>query len=129
MKKELQDALYAKYPKIFAQKDLSMRETCMCWGIDTGDGWYDLLDNLCGQLQGMTDNNPENVEFPQLQATQVKEKYGTLRFYTNGSSAWQDGVISFAEYLSGTVCDVCGDKGEIVGGGWLSTRCKKHEDE
>ena len=34
MKKELQDKLYNDFPKIFKQKDLSMKETCMCWGIE-----------------------------------------------------------------------------------------------
>ena len=54
-----------------------MKETCMCWGIDTGDGWYDLIDTLCGLLQFNTDRN----RCPQVEATQVKEKYGTLSFY------------------------------------------------
>lgn len=31
---ELQEKLFEKYPKIFRQKDLSMNETCMCWGIE-----------------------------------------------------------------------------------------------
>jgi hypothetical protein len=46
MKAELQQKLYEKYPKIFVQKDLPMSQTAMCWGIDCGDGWFWLLDNL-----------------------------------------------------------------------------------
>ena len=46
MTKELQEKLFNKYPKIFRQKDLSMMETCMCWGIDTDEGWFFLLDQL-----------------------------------------------------------------------------------
>ena len=47
MRKELEDKLFNKYPEIFKQKDLPARETCMCWGITCGDGWYDIIDNLC----------------------------------------------------------------------------------
>jgi hypothetical protein len=66
-----------KYPKIFRQKDLSMQQTCMCWGLECNSGWYPLIDKLCEMLQWDIDNN----EYPQIEATQVKEKFGTLRFY------------------------------------------------
>ena len=49
----------------------------MCWGFSCGDGWYLLIDRLCSSLQWDTDTN----KYPQVVATQVKEKYGTLRFY------------------------------------------------
>lgn len=77
MKPKLQAQLFSKYPEIFRDRTRSMRETCMCWGICTGDGWYDLLDRLCGDLQWNTDKN----SYPQVVADQVKEKFGTLRFY------------------------------------------------
>ena len=51
MKKEFEDKLFEKYPKIFRQKDLPKTATCMCWGIATGDGWYDLIDTLCHKIQ------------------------------------------------------------------------------
>ena len=38
--------LYEKYPKIFGEKDLPASQTCMCWGISVGDGWYWLIDNI-----------------------------------------------------------------------------------
>lgn len=130
----LQKQLYQKYPKIFRQKNLSMRETCMCWGIECGDGWYDLLDNLCSELQFNTDNN----DYPQVEATQVKEKYGTLRFYyisiaKNKEDKYLerkegaiDGITSFAESLSSTICEKCGNKGEIDdNASWLRCRCER----
>lgn len=135
MNADLEKKLYAKYPKIFRQKDLSMRETCMCWGIACSDGWYELLDNLCWKLQSMTDSNPDckdqngNLRFPQIEATQVKEKYGTLRFYTNVASDWQDGVIDFAETMSASICDVCGKPGKLNSEGWVEARCPEHKDQ
>jgi hypothetical protein len=67
MRKELQDKLFAKYPKIFADKDKSAAQTCMCWGICCGDGWYYLLDNLCGAIQHHIDNPRWIPKHPRLQ--------------------------------------------------------------
>ena len=38
MKKELDEALVAKYPKIFKYRHAPMTHTAMCWGFDCGDG-------------------------------------------------------------------------------------------
>jgi len=96
MSPELQTKLFEKYPKIFRQKDLPMQQTCMCWGIQCGDGWYDLLDRLCSQIQSHVDQRNE----PQIEATQVKTKWGGLRFYTNRPSDYIDGLIAMAEEMS-----------------------------
>ena len=50
MKQELDEALCAKYPMIFKDRNSDMRTTAMCWGICTGDGWYNIIDVLCGML-------------------------------------------------------------------------------
>lgn len=52
MKKELDEKLCAKYPLLFRDRHAPMAETAMCWGICTGDGWYTILDVLCGMLYG-----------------------------------------------------------------------------
>jgi len=105
MKKELEDKLFEKYPKIFRQKDLSIYESCMGWGIETPDGWYIILDILCRQLQWDIDNNNE----PQLEASQVKEKWNGLRFYTDTSSDRQDGMIRIAEIMVDLI-----ERGDII---------------
>jgi hypothetical protein len=79
MDKKLQQKLFKKYPKLFRQKDLDMSQTCLCWGICTGNGWYYLLDKICGWLQFNSDHNGHL--FPQVEFSQVKEKFGTLRLY------------------------------------------------
>jgi hypothetical protein len=63
---------------------------------------------------------------PQVVASQVKEKFGGLRFYHNGGDDYIDGMISLAEHLSSRICEVCGKMNEEVvctGRGWISTRC------
>lgn len=62
MKAELDKKLCEKYPKIFANRHGDMRSTAMCWGFECRDGWYDLIDKLCSNLQWNTDrNNKEYV--------------------------------------------------------------------
>ena len=70
---------------------------------------------------------PEKPEKPycQLVATQVKEKYGTLRFYSMGGCDADDGAISVAELMSGRICQTCGRPAQLSGGGWIACRCKR----
>ena len=72
MRVELQNELFEKYPKIFRQKDLPKQQTCMCWGIDTGDGWFNIIDMLCLQIQWHIAHNLNQDEDPdrvQVEAT------------------------------------------------------------
>ncbi len=130
MKKELDDLLCATYPKIFAerQKEGSM----MRYGFTCGDGWFNLIDGLCAYLQNLTDE----CGAPQVVATQVKEKFGQLRFYVkyitteNGGldiTEKQRAAIEFAEFMSARTCDVCGCPGETIKGSMpVVTCCKDH---
>ena len=126
MKKELQNKLFNKYPKIFRQKDLPMTETCMCWGIECGDGWYDILDRLCQRIQDYVDK----TGCPQVEATQVKEKFGTLRFYTQGGDETTESFIDEAEEETEHICELCGSKEDIQPTkGWIHYLCPKCRNE
>lgn len=124
MKKELDELLCQRYPLIFAERHLSQMETCMCWGIACGDGWFDLIDSLCERLQFWTDRN----KAPQVVAIQVKEKFGTLCFYPRGAASQeQRGMIHMAEAMSARICDQCGKPGQtLVHEHWHMTRCAEH---
>jgi hypothetical protein len=50
MKPELDSQLCEKYPLIFKDRNADMRTTAMCWGLECGDGWYNIIDVLCGLL-------------------------------------------------------------------------------
>ena len=50
MKRELDEALCVRYPLIFKDRNADMRTTAMCWGLECGDGWYNIIDTLCGLL-------------------------------------------------------------------------------
>jgi hypothetical protein len=138
MKKELQDNLFKKYPKIFKQKDMPANKTAMCWGISVGDGWYNIIDTLCSLIQDRVDwLNGEGIhtyrKMPKdhikinIEAVQVKEKWGALRFYLNQSDNYIDGAINLAQSLSSKTCSDCGIP--IIKSskyrGWVYTLCEK----
>ena len=126
MTKELDEKLVAKYPKIFADRNGDMRNTAMCWGFSCGDGWYWLIDNLCDTIQSYLDHN-KHLNHPQVVAMQVKEKFGTLRFYINGACELINGMIWLAEHMSAHICEECGEPGEVLNdNGWYVCRCPKH---
>ena len=112
--------LLEKYPKIFSQHKLPPSKTAMCWLFECGDGWFWLIDNLCNTIQRYINDNKKK----QVEAVQVKEKYGTLRFYTNTSDDLIDGMVWLAEAMSAGICEQCGSTvGVKATTGWISHLC------
>lgn len=184
MKKELDEALCKKYPKIFRDRHAKMTYTAMCWGFECGDGWYNIIDQLCRNMQWhidqsrktrardlrynraltralkgdvrslemyftfkKTDTEPdeyakksaaqvlakEKPQFrevskscPQVIASQVKEKFGTLRFYYYGGDDYCRGLENMAESMSAVTCEDCGNTGKHLAQGWYRTLCETH---
>lgn len=81
-----------------------------------------LMEQLDGPLQFREVGKPCH----KVKVAQVKEKFGSLRFYINGADDTIFGMISLAETMSTRTCEVCGDKGKIKAGGWIKTLCDKH---
>lgn len=108
-----------------------MQETAMCWGFECGDGWYSIIDKLCRMIQWHCSGShwPGQPVPAQVVAAQVKEKFGTLRFYCDGGDATTDAYISFAETMTATTCEVCGNPGKLRGGGWIRALCDTHADK
>ncbi len=120
MNEELQAKLVKKYPTVFKEWGGDPRKTCMAWGISTGDGWYNIIDELCAKLEPLG-----------IVATQVKEKFGGLRFYTGAiaEDKWEEvhGWINKAEAKSYETCEECGKPGKRRTGGWVRTLCDECE--
>ena len=179
MKRELDDLLCKKYPKMMINRNLHMTETCMCWGFECGDGWFNILDQLMGNIQHHIDWKVKQREsaikynemvtecqagnfdlfekeylslsqefkdkrlgeiiaggrrelsevIPQVTLDQVKEKFGTLRFYYSGGDDYISGLVTMAESMSAITCESCGNPGERTGGGWIKTICEPCEDK
>jgi len=133
MKRELDELLCERYPKIFRDRHAPMAETAMCWGFECGDGWFNIIDQLCSNIQHHIDWKQEQKEkyergegCSQVIAMQVKEKFGTLRFYTSGGDDTIYGMIRMAESMSAVTCETCGSPGQIRGRGWMYTACDAH---
>jgi hypothetical protein len=138
MRQELDKLLCSKYPKMMVNRNAPMTETCMCWGFECGDGWFQILNQLMGNIQHHIDWKNKNGEVvPQVTLDQVKEKFGTLRFYYTGGDDYIRGLVSMAESMSGVTCERCGayaetnwPKSENGGiGGWVRTICKPCDEQ
>jgi hypothetical protein len=138
MDQELQDQLFQKYPDLFSNRTKSPRESCMSWGCEVGNGWYELLSSLCWRIfqhnRNIADrlrirtkndvpNNQSDIDYAPVKFDQVKEKYGGLRVYYSGGDDYVRGIVSMAEEYSYKVCGVCGNAGKPNKGGWITTLC------
>ena len=77
-----------------------------------GPGWTELIKDLF-------DAKPEETA-----VIQVKEKFGGLRFYTDGTTAEFLTLVDAAEEESYKICEQCGEPGSIDKNRyWLKTLC------
>jgi hypothetical protein len=126
MNEQLTDLLYQSYPKIFAELHAPEEPRSMALGIMCGDGWFDLLDVLCDNLQFQTDR----CGAPQIVASQVKEKFGELSFHRREASEAQRGMIAMAEAMSSRMCERCGKPGRtLIFNSLRQTVCPEHTPE
>lgn len=122
MSPALDELLCQRYPLILADRNRLAEDSCMGRGFECGDGWFDILDVLCERIQFLIDHQDD---IPQVAATQIKEKFGTLRFRIKGGNAEIRGMIDMAESMSGRICELCGKPASIVQNS-LKTRCQEH---
>ena len=88
--------------------------------FEIGSGWYGLIKNMIGEM----------IEAGwDKEVHQVKEKYGTLRFYTGGATDKMYEIIREYERVSAVTCEVCGEVGQIRPGGWVATLCDTHYEQ
>ena len=125
MKKELEDKLVRDFPLLYKEYGGSQYETCMAWGFECSDGWFALLYEASVKLEPLIEEyrkeNPQEEYLPC--ASQVKEKFGTLRFYLSTGTREMYAIVDEAEELSGKTCEVCGKEGKTGGTGWYRTLC------
>lgn len=87
----------------------------ICFECD--DGWEDLLHSMFSIINQYLERKKLDFKF-----TQIKEKFGGLRCYTQGSDDFIDGVIDLAENMSYKTCEVTGQKGNLCKKGyWYKT--------
>jgi len=131
MNKENDDKLMSRFGHLYRERSLPMSQTCMCWGFDCGDGWFKILWDLSDGIDRLlqTVSQQEREEF---RVKQVKEKFGTLRYYYHAPLSIDNPIhllVRGAENLSAQTCEKCGEWGKIRGPGWLSVRCNDCYDK
>lgn len=98
-----QKDIISRYPQLFARYYLPMTQTCMCWGIQTGKGWFPIIDDLCGKIQKLIDEKLiQTIEFEC-----IKEKYGSLRIITYKYCKEVDVLIKLAVCKASVTCEEC----------------------
>jgi len=122
MKTELTDFLNQTFPNLYR----GPRGRGM--GFECGDGWFDLIAELSKKLEAEIMKQPVDDQ-QYIMASQVKEKFGTLRFYMSTETDEMSKLINEAEDKSAETCEVCGAKGELHQDGWWSTLCDKCHDD
>jgi hypothetical protein len=125
MRQELEEKLMHEFPFMQARNLWTGKKLDFPKGCECGDGWFDLIFELCSQIQKVLDKqSPEFVE--SFYPTQIKEKYATLNFYTTYHNDEIFELIDEAETKSQSICEECGDKNATIRGqlpGWIYTRC------
>lgn len=120
MNKEHTQTLLNDFPKLYQQYKLPMDKTCMCWGFEILDGWFNMIYELSEKIV---------VLDPKCEAVQVKEKFGGLRFYVDNTTKEVHDLLHEYEEKSYKICEMCGKKGELrQDRAWSKTLCKKHND-
>ena len=116
---EFEKLLFKTFPYIYQRHSLSPQETCMCWGIDCGPGWYNLIWELSEEISSVDSGRT-------VQASQVKEKYGLLSWYFDGGDKGIEKLVRKYEDLSKKTCESCGKVEEpntLKGRGWVYNMC------
>ena len=69
----------------FFHPEKPITEGLMVFGFEHGDGWFDIIWELCEKIEEdlKQTTKPIGSEIEDFEVIQVKEKFGTLRFYTN----------------------------------------------
>jgi len=91
--------------------------------VQCGPGWDDLLAELDARITALD---------PDYAVQQVKEKFGTLRYYVSVHSGDEEirrsirALINDAEQRSARTCENCGSPGSIrTRRGWFRTLCDR----
>lgn len=110
------------------QSHLDHRERMIQWELAAAEKRRVELENAIATANLIEEHPISDPLQPisQVRATQVKEKFGTLRFYCSGGDEYISGAISMATAMSAKTCETCGAPGTVGGGPWIRAACPEH---
>ena len=132
MNPENTEKLYQAFPRLYRGRNKSLQESSMQFGFQCDDGWLDLIWNLSRGIEDIALQEglePQSDDWPE--ATQVKEKLGTLRFHLKNYNEGIHALIDEALEASGKICEVCGAPSQQVDNArhWVKSLCSEHAGE
>jgi len=134
-----QHKLIQAFPRLFRAADKTPYTE---FGIQCGDGWYDLIYKLCSDIESvLTADGTTDDDWPHV--LQIKEKFGGLRFYISRSGKSEvsmsapgfvevrpvsdvdaiGDLIEAAEDKALEVCEDCSAPGTMYRDGWWHVKC------
>lgn len=135
-----------RYPRVFGtRKDTNDagatdadRDLTTIHEWEFGFGWDSLIETLAALIDAEIERDPrvakgyrtdEGWDMPPFRITQMKEKFGGLRFYYEGGNNRIHGFAQMTEDLSKGMCEVCSSIGDQCrNGSWVSTLCPECAD-
>jgi len=142
MKLQLQAELFRRYPCFFrtpgkrlVQLNSGVDDAHLVqaaepfdeWGVECGDGWFNLIDRLCREcereIERLDSLGVPRERWPRV--AQIKEKFGSLRFYARGCLPEElRELIQEISEKSRLTCELCGAfKKSRAAEAWHSTTC------
>ena len=122
MNKKLDKKLFDRFS--FFHPEKSLMESLMGFGFECNDGWFDIIYSLCEEVEKAA------KDIKDFEVLQVKEKFGSLRFYTNFSNEEISKLIIEAMNKSHKTCEICGKVGTLCSkNNWVKTLCEEHMKE
>jgi hypothetical protein len=122
--------------------------------FSVGNGWFNIINTLCGLISYDNESAKRRLKYalehPEAKIgesiadlekkvkeaydnlptlVQVKEKFGSLRFYYDGGTNEIQNYVTFAESMTYRTCEECGAPGEARNDGWVKVLCDKHQKE
>jgi hypothetical protein len=92
-----------------------------CKYFECKDGWFDIINKFSQLVEPLCTDS--------MYATQVKEKFGGIRFYMSEETEKISSLIRDLEYHSLITCETCGAPGKRRGRDWLYVSCDNHKKE
>ena len=78
MREELELKLQEEFEFMWQSNVDEEKERDRRWGCECSDGWYDIIHDCCKQIEERYAQADKKIDF---EPAQIKEKWGTLRFY------------------------------------------------
>lgn len=129
MKDELCKKLNEDFPHVFYREPNGNDPFSMFY-FEVGDGWYKIIADGASKLEPLfveqIKKDPEGFSFGYYRTSQLKEKFGTMRWYLSGGTDKMYDICDSVERKSAKICEQCGKPGKLRGGGWVYTSCLEH---